>query len=405
MTSIQQALDLILSSAKSFGIEEVSIHDAFNRVLAENIYADRDYPPFNRSAMDGYAVIASDFTKSIPIVIGTELKLIEKLLAGGVANQKVITGTCIKIMTGAPVPEGADAVVRVEDTIEKVDFVIFNVSVVKHKQNIATQAEDACKGDLIIKKNVVLSATEISVLAVTGKSKVTVYKLPDISIVSTGNEIVSVESAILPHQIRDSNSYSIKGFLKLYSISSVNTFHVADDKIKLKEVIKNNLNKDILILSGGVSKGDADYVPEVLLSLGVREVFHHVKIKPGAPLWFGVMPAGGIVFGLPGNPVSVQVAFKVFIEPFICRCFNMEALQSLYLPLFNEKLKKTKFTEYFPCKLITKNKVTGIVSTKMNGSGDISATLGSHGIAIHPEEVDTIKENDIVEFYFWNNGK
>lgn len=396
MTSIPQALDLIFSFAKSFGTEEVSIHDTFNRVLAQDIFADRDYPPFNRSAMDGYAVIASDFTKP-----DTELKLIERLLAGGVATQKVVSGTCIKIMTGAPVPQGADAVIRVEDTVENANIVTFHISSVKPKQNIATQAEDARKGDLILKKDIVLSATEVSVLAVAGKSKVLVYTLPEISIVSTGNEIVPVDSAILPHQIRDSNSYALKSFLKSYSISSVNTVHVADDKIKLTETIKNNLNKDMLILSGGVSKGDADYVPEVLNSLGVKEIFHRVKIKPGAPLWFGVMPSGGVVFGLPGNPVSVQVAFKVFIEPFIRRCFNMEAIQPILLPLFNDKLKKTKFTEYFPVKLTNKNNVTGLVSTKMNGSGDISATMGSNGIAVHREEIETIKENDIVEFYFW----
>lgn len=396
MTSIPQALDSILSFAKSFGTEKVSIHDAFNRVLAEDIYADRDYPPFNRSAMDGYAVLASDLTKP-----ETELKLIERLLAGGLATQKVVSGTCIKIMTGAPVPEGADAVVRVEDTTEKNNSVTFNVTGVKKKQNIATQAEDAHKGDLILKKDVVLSAMEISVLAVTGKSKVLVYTLPEISIVSTGNEIVPVDSAILPHQIRDSNSYALKSFLKTYSITSVNTVHVADDKIKLTETIKNNLNKDMLILSGGVSKGDADYVPEVLNSLGVKEIFHRVRIKPGAPLWFGLMPSGGVVFGLPGNPVSVQVAFKVFIEPFIRRCFNMEEIQPIYFPLFNDKLKKTKFTEYFPVKLTNKNNVSGVVSTKMNGSGDISATLGSNGIAVHREEIETIKENDIVQFYFW----
>lgn len=396
MTSIPQALDHILSFAKSFGTQEVSIHDAFNRVLASPIYADRDYPPFNRSAMDGYAVLSSDFTTS-----DIELQLIERLLAGGVATQKVISGTCIKIMTGAPVPEGADAVVRVEDTLEKDNRVTFNVSSVKPKQNIATQAEDAREGDLILKKDVVLTATEISILAVTGKSNVLVHKLPEITIVSTGNEIVSVDSEILPHQIRDSNSYALKSFLKSYSISSVNTVHVADDKIKLTAEIKKNLNKDILILSGGVSKGDADYVPEVLNSLGVKEVFHRVKIKPGAPLWFGVMPSGGVVFGLPGNPVSVQVAFKVFIEPFIRKCFNMEAVLPIYLPLFNDKSKKTKLTEYFPVKWMNKNNVTGIISTKMNGSGDISATLGSNGIAVHREEIDTIKENDIVEFYVW----
>ncbi len=129
--------------------------------------------------------------------------------------------------------------------------------------------------------------------------------------------------------------------MKSYSISA-NAIHVSDDKIKLTEVIKNNLNKDILILSGGVSKGDADYVPEVLISLGVKELFHRVQIKPGAPLWFGALPNGTVVFGLPGNPVSVQVAFKVFIEPYIRACFGMEKIEPLFKIILNPKPSEDK---------------------------------------------------------------
>ncbi len=397
MHSISEALDLIKACAKSFGVEDVSIHDAHNRVLAENVYADRDYPPFNRSAMDGYAVLSSDFKdKKIH-----ELKLIERLHAGHVAKEKVISDTCIKIMTGAPVPEGADAVIRVEDTIEKNGLVGFKVDYVWSLQNIASQAEDAIKGDLIIKKDVVLDATTLPVLAVVGKSTVKVHKLPEIVVASTGNEIVAVEDKIKPHQIRDSNSYSLKSFFRQYCISSITSIKVADDKVKLKESLKNFLKADILILSGGVSKGDADYVPEVLTSLGVVEVFHRVKIKPGNPLWFGRTPSGGVVFGLPGNPVAVQIACKVFIEPYLRGCFNMEVIQPMFLPLFLEKMKKTKFDEYFPCKIINKNRTTGVVPTRMNGSGDIAATLGSDGIAIHPADTDKLSENSVVEFYLW----
>jgi len=215
------------------------------------------------------------------------------------------------------------------------------------------------------------------------------------------NEIVPVDSSILPHQIRDSNSYALKSFLRQYAINNVSAIHVTDDKNKLQDAIKNLLNTNILIISGGVSKGDADHIPEVLQSLGVKEIFHRVKIKPGAPLWFGVMPGGGVVFGLPGNPVSVQVAFKVFIEPFIRKCFEMETIQPMYLPLFNDKKKKTKLDEYFPCKFSVKNNTTGITSIKMNGSGDIIATLGSDGIALHSENMEEIKENTVLEFYKW----
>jgi molybdopterin molybdotransferase len=397
MIPVKEAQNFILSFAKNLGVEEVSIHNTFNRVLAESVFADRDYPPFNRSAMDGYAVLSSDFNKQESV----QLNLIEKVFAGQTSTRNVTSGNCIKIMTGAPVPEGADAVIRVEDTLENNGTIQFNIKTVKPKQNIALQAEDAIKNDLLIAKNTLLDATTIAVLAVTGKANLKVHQLPKVAIVSTGNEIVAIDSPILTHQIRDSNSYTLKSFLKQYDINDITAIHVADDKETLQKEIKELLDKDILILSGGVSKGDADYVPEVLQLLGIKEIFHRVKIKPGAPLWFGEMPNGGVVFGLPGNPVSVQVAFKVFIEPFIRKCLGMETLQPLFLPLFNEKKKKTKLDEYFPCKLIVKNNFTGITSSKMNGSGDIAATLGSDGIALHPENMDGIKENTILEFYRW----
>lgn len=396
MHSIQEALSLILTCSKSFGTEEVSIDDALNRVLAENIYADRDYPPFNRSTMDGYAVISADFEDG---KIG-ELKLIETLHAGNVATQKVIPGTCIKIMTGAPLPPGGDAVIKVEECEENGDQIVFKTGEVTYFKNVAPQGEDAKKNDIIIKENTLLDATEIAVLAVVGKAMVKVYKLPEVTVFSTGNEIVAVHDPILPHQIRDSNSYSLKSFFKKYNIA-VTALKVADDQQKLKDAIQEYLSKDILILSGGVSKGDADYVPEVLNDLGVKELFHRVKIKPGNPLWFGSLPNGGVVFGLPGNPVSVQVAFKIFIEPYLRKCFNLKPLQPLFFPLAAEKIKKSKFDEYFPCKIKSVNKTIALLPMKMNGSGDISATMGSDGIALHPEVQDVMEENAVVEFYMW----
>jgi molybdopterin molybdotransferase len=396
MYSINEAQKMIANCVRNFGTEIISIDDAYNRILAEDIIADRDYPPFNRATMDGYAVNSADFIDK-----KTKLKLIGTLYAGSVSEQIVAEGTCLKIMTGAPVPEGADAVVRVEDTIQNESIIVFKAHSVSPFQNIAKQGQDSIFRDLILEKNTMLNALSISVLAVTGKSTVKVYKIPEVAVVSTGNEIVSVQDVILPFQIRDSNVYSLKNFLKQYHITTVKSKLIKDDKAALIIELNEFLNEDILIITGGVSKGEADYIPEVLKSLGVEEIFHRVKIKPGNPLWFGKLPNGGVVFGLPGNPVSVQVAYKVFIEPYLRNCLNLKKITPVYFPVMEKKNKKTNFTEYFPCNLISKNNISGLISKSMNTSGDITATLDTDGIAIHPESMETINENEPVEFYFW----
>ena len=397
MQSIENALELILSNKQNFGTETISIHDCLDRVLAEDIYADRDYPPFNRATMDGYAIISQD----INIGKNSLLKITDTIHAGEAKQFALESGNCIKIMTGAPVPKRANAVIRIEDTHINGNEIHFNVKQLKENQNIAIQGEDARKGDLLIKKGTKLNPNSISLLAVTGHAKLEVYKLPIIAIVSTGNEIVAVESVIQPHQIRDSNVHTLKNSLLNYCISAIQTALIVDDKIALTNTLSELLNTDIIIISGGVSKGDADYVPEILKYLGVIEIFHRVSIKPGNPLWFGKMPNGGVVFGLPGNPISVQVGYKVFIESFIRKCFDMEPIEPIFLPLLGEKSKKSNFTEYFPCKLTHENKKSGLAINKMNTSGDISTTNNSDGIAIHPSEIQTIEKGEFVEFYFW----
>lgn len=397
MISVDEALDKILNCSKDFGFEIISINNALGRILAEDIFADRDYPPFNRATMDGYAVQSNDFIEHKK----SELQLIETVFAGDISKQQITTGNCIKIMTGAAVPIGADAVIRIEDTEIQNLKIKFNNDKISINQNIAQKGEDAKEGHLILEKNKTLDAISIAVLAVVGCATLKVYCTPKVAIISTGNEIVSVETPINTVQIRDSNFYTLNSFLKKYNLYNVKNEIIKDEKEILKQTLAKYFDNDILIISGGVSKGDADYIPEVLKNLGVVEVFHRVAIKPGNPLWFGVMPNGGVVFGLPGNPVSVQVAYKVFIEPFIRKCFNLEKILPLYFPLLKEKNKKTKFREYFPCKLISENKKTGLMVKKMNTSGDIVATLNTDGIAIHLEDLEIIKEDTIVEFYFW----
>ena len=161
------------------------------------------------------------------------------------------------------------------------------------------------------------------------------------------------------------------------------------------------MHHDIVILSGGVSKGDADYIPAVLQDCGVSEIFHKVKIKPGNPLWFGATQKGTVVFGLPGNPVAVQVSCKIFIEPYLRKCFQSAQIQPIYLPLFEKKKKRTKLDEFFPCQLSNKNNSTGLQPCRMNGSGDVAALIASDGIALHPTDQEELQAFDHIQFYSW----
>jgi len=395
MISIEEAQNIILEQSRSFGVEEISIQEAQGRVLAEGIYADRDYPPFNRSSMDGFAVQSHDL-KDAP----KQLQLIEQLMAGKEATQKVVSGTCIQIMTGAPVPPGADSVVKVEVTEVIGELIQFNTDEVKTGQNIAKQGEDATLGQKLVDKGVFCGPAEIGALAVTGMHRVKVYRLPEVAIISTGDEVVEVSQPIQPQQIRDSNRYVLQSFLKKYKVELNQKLLVKDERELLTEAISSVLDRDIIILTGGVSMGKADYVPEVLISLGVIKLFHKVKMKPGKPLWFGRTPGGGAVFGLPGNPLSCQVAFKLFIETYLRECFELPKLKPLKLALKEHKKKSTPLDELFPCKFDWMDNI-GLKSIPFNGSGDVTATIGSDGLALHKGSIHDIKEGTLIEFYPW----
>jgi molybdopterin molybdotransferase len=239
------------------------------------------------------------------------------------------------------------------------------------------------------------------ILAMAGHYQVKVEKLPEVAIISTGNEIVPAAGTALPHQIRDSNSYTISAFLRKFGIHSPAKTFVRDDKVALRETVSNLFDRDIVIISGGVSKGEADYVPEVLASLGVKEIFHGVKIKPGAPFWFGYSPTGGVIFGLPGNPLAVQVACRIFLEPYISACFGLSPRPPILLPLATERMKKSKFDEFFPCSIIKTNSFSSLLPVRHNGSGDIAAALQSEGIALHAESLSQLSEGTFMPFYFW----
>ncbi|HVN49360.1 MAG TPA: molybdopterin molybdotransferase MoeA [Bacteroidota bacterium] len=397
MISFREALQAITSSAKAWGSETVLLERALGRVLAENIIADRDYPPFHRATMDGYAIKANDVVeKKI-----RKFHIVGEIFAGDDKHIELHSGEAIKIMTGAPVPLSADAVIKKEDAREENGSVVFDAEQIKPGLAIARQGEDLARGAQAIPERTRITAGVSSLLAALGSRMVNVQRLPSVAILSIGNEVQSVDAEVAPHQIRDSNSYAVASMLEAYGIRPAVRTIIQDDLSALADAIRSVQVCDILITSGGVSAGDADFVPAAMKQCGVQEVFHKIKIKPGKPLWFGRHANGLTVFALPGNPYSVQVACKLFVESYLRACFGLPAMQPLVLPMNNARTKKTPYDEFFPAKILT-DQATRIEPLVYHTSGDITAALFADGIAHHPAGLDDLAKGSGVEFYGWS---
>lgn len=374
MLDFQEAQTIIGSLAKSFGTETLTLDNAFERILTEKIYADRDYPPFNRATMDGYAISFKDWQA------GTKNYAVKEVVfAGARYQQEIAAGECYKIMTGASVPPNVDLVIRREDALEKNGRVYFQVENVKSGQNIAKKGEDIQADACIFDQNIICTAPVIALLASVGKAEVLVEKLPNVALFTTGDELVEPGQPVSDIQIRNSNQFLLKSLLRKWQIKPVISKHIRDDKTALKQEIGAALNSDIIILCGGVSAGDADYVPEILADLGVKKLFHKVKIKPGKPIWCGQLPSGGLVFALPGNPFSCHVTFKLFIEHYLKTSFGLSETEWPMLLLSTQKPKKTPFDEFFP--VTVNQQVTPVL---FNSSGDVKAALTANALARHP---------------------
>ncbi|TGK21000.1 molybdopterin molybdenumtransferase MoeA [Leptospira fluminis] len=393
MISLQEAISLIVSHAESSSSENLSLSESTGRILAESVVADRDYPPFRRATMDGFAVRSNGFSADRIYAYKSEV-------SAGMSLELQPGEQAVRIMTGAPVPEGLNAVIKVEDSIEeKKGFVRFRLPSVKENLNIALKGEDLKKGEPVLPAGQKIDASTLSLLASLGKKSVQVSRLPKVHIVSTGNEVISVEEEPLPWQIRDSNSYTIRAGLFKFGILPQKTTLAGDEKSVLRESLTEGLDSDILILSGGVSMGNYDLVPSVLADLGVEQIFHKIMIKPGKPIWFGKKKST-VIFGLPGNPFSVQVCFRIFVEAYLRKFSGMPPERPLLLPLAGSRKKKNKLAEFFPA-ILDSSDQTKVSPKIFNGSGDVTAGLFSEGIALHPAEREELADGDPIEFHFW----
>ena len=307
MVHPDEARRIVLSQVRRLAVEQVALGDAAWRVLAEDVVATEDHPPFPAATMDGYAVVASDASPWRE-VLGEQM-------AGQVLDLEVSEGAVVRIMTGAPMPRGADAVVRVEATEPAEDHVVILQEDVATGENIRTVGSDVRRGEVVLPAGTVLGPAELGLVAAVGFVPVPVSTRPRVSVVSTGDELVEPGEPVGPGQIRDSNRFSLVAALSAAGASVTWSGKAPDNAVSLRALlIERMAESDVVITSGGVSMGDLDLIKPLLGDL-TKVHFRRVFMKPGKPLNFATTAGGTLVFGLPGNPVSALVSFETFIRP------------------------------------------------------------------------------------------
>lgn len=378
-------------SGKPLGTERVEIEHAFNRVLAEDVASDMDLPPFNKSAMDGFACRRAD--------LDNELTIVETIPAGSLPTKTIATNQCSKIMTGAVVPEGADCVIMVEYTEPTADNKI-HFTGEKTTDNICLQGEDVKKGDIVLQAGCMISAQHIAVLASLGCTKPLVAVQPKVGIIATGNELVAPGQKPTACQIRNSNSFQLAAQVEGTAAIATNYGIAADTEEALDVVVKKVMaENDVVILSGGVSAGDYDFVPGILKKNNVRLLFEKVAVKPGRPTVFGVFDKGGqkpvFCFGLPGNPVSTFIIFELFVKAFLCKMMGCN-----FRPIVSHRQleraitrKKTERDSWLLVVFTANNKVASI---EYHGSGHINALSEADGLLCIPAGVAELKEGTTI---------
>jgi molybdopterin molybdotransferase len=397
MLTPAQAETLIEQHLVCLPIESLPLTQAAGAVLRENIYAERDQPPFDRVAMDGIALSARGAMNQ------HRLRVCGSQAAGDPPARLDDPGSCIEIMTGAMLPHGCDAVVPVEQVQRQGEFAEIGRRPVSPWQNIHRRGSDCSQGALLLPAGTRLSAPEVAIAAGAGMARLRVSAQPMIVVVSTGNELVEPGEAIQPHQVRRSNAYGITAALRQHGYTRVADDHVRDDEEALTQRLDFHLRThDVLILSGGVSMGRLDLVPQVLQKLGVSLVFHHVAQRPGKPMWFGVSQNGPAVFALPGNPVSTMVCLARYVLPALRAAMGQAPRDPQRIALTAPVEVKVPLTFFMPVSLRTDDwGRTSAEPRPTNGSGDFTALAGTDGFVELPPGPNTYAKGFVARFFPW----
>lgn len=414
MLTVSEAIAEIAAHVTRLRVTRVPLSDALGLVLADDVDCDLDSPPFDKALMDGFAVRIADLVDG-----RATLRVIDEVMAGQVPRRPVGPGQAIGIMTGAPLPEGADAVVPIEHThrepgtTTKSEIVIESARLAPGK-NILKRGESTRKGDRVLSAGRQLRAQEIGALAELGRAEIAVFGRPSVAVLSTGDELVPVGSVPGPGQIRNSNEAMLTAQLRQIGAVPHPLGVARDDPSDLREKINRGLACDVLLLSGGVSAGKLDLVPSVLAEAGVRQVFHKVRVKPGQPVWFGVLEAAAAgrrdsaaaschVFGLPGNPVSSMVCCELFVRTAIRRLMGIEpaAADPLRGRLTRDHFNSGNRPTYHPARWEWGESGAVVEPVKWVGSADLSVTVEANAMVVFPEGDRMYQAGTIVDVFLW----
>ncbi len=406
MMEVSEAVAAVLHEAALFEPQAIPLMDALGLVLAEDVHADADSPPFDKSLVDGFAVRLADCTAPLPVI--------ETVSAGQMPTRSLDRSAAIQIMTGAPLPVGAEAVVPVEHTSQRIGAdgmplvsVPIHVTSWKPGTNILRRGASTKLGDLVVAAGSELRPQELGAIAECGRSRVIVRRRPRIAVLATGDELVPVGQTPAAGQIRNSNEMMLCAQIRRAGGEPVPLGIARDERAHLRERIEVGLHTDVLVLSGGVSMGEKDLVPSELASAGVRQIFHKVNVKPGKPLWFGVLDRTPtervLVFGLPGNPVSSLVCFELFVRPSLRRLMGVSPAEPLAVSarLTQPHTTKGDRPTYQPARLEWQSDGPIVTAVPWVGSSDLRATVAANSMALFPVGDQTYAAGSTIKVIAW----
>jgi molybdopterin molybdotransferase len=396
MISVEEAEKIIFENILPENTEGVALQKSVGRVLAEDLVADRNFPPFDRVTMDGIAIHFDSFKN------GQCVFEIENTQAAG-APALILTDIthCIEVMTGAMLPEGCDTVIRYEDlkiVDKKAEIQLQNID---YQQNTHKKDSDRKQGETLVHafngkilRGLKITAAEISTAATIGKATLKVVKKPTVAVISTGDELVDIPDTPLPYQIRRSNVYAIAALLDDAFKIEAQLFHFVDDKALIVKGLETILNDfDVVILNGAVSEGKFDFVPNALHDLGVQKLFHKVSQRPGKPFWFGKLDQKAVVFALPGNPVSTFMCACRYVLPFIEASMGLEPVRTSGV-LLEDVIFKPDLTYFVPVKIISYHHAPIVKALTGNGSGDLANLNEADGFLELPKDKTEFKAGE-----------
>jgi molybdopterin molybdotransferase len=393
------AEEAIYSRLTCLPIESLPLTQCVGATLRENIYAERDQPPFDRVAMDGMAVDSDALRRGL-----TRFRL-QAVQAAGAPPLKLGSGdVAIEVMTGAILPAGSDCIVPVEQFDVAEGYASLNAAVVNSPyQNVHRRGSDGRQGTLLLEAGTLLRAPEIAVAASAGMARVRVSSQPAVMIVSTGDELIEPGDPIADYQVRRSNAYAVAATLRTRGFGRVGDDHVPDDEVLMRERLALHLTThEVVVLSGGVSMGKFDLVPKVLMQLGVQQVFHNIAQRPGKPMWFGIGPQGQAVFGLPGNPVSTLVCLIRYVIPAIAEAMGTKRTPPERLALATPVTFQPALAYFLPVAI--EHDDWGrpwATPRRTNGSGDFLSLTGTDGFVELPPGPNTYPKGFVTTVYRW----